>query len=264
MMTVQNKVEPRVHVIQDTIFHDYPELWLEVYVEGSDWDVRHLSEMFVRARCYKADTPEYADLVIFAGGEDINPALYNQEPHDKTSFNSARDDKEVHLYNYCLENGIPMVGVCRGAQLLHVMNGGSLYQDVDGHYSAHPMFHKKGNRLISSVSSVHHQMCQQNKSMEILAVAHQSTKRFVSHKDFVTGKINDIEAFFYRDTGCLGIQGHPEYRGYPEFTAWSLKQIEDNIIFNPDFRTQDKMLRMKPDILAERKFLREQAKEKVN
>src|SRR5690606_31443963 len=79
------------------------------------------------------DTVEDADLVVFCGGEDVSPRYYGQHPHSTTHSNEKREEKEYKLYRQAKELGIPCVVICRGKQFLHVMNGVSLYQDVDGH-----------------------------------------------------------------------------------------------------------------------------------
>jgi gamma-glutamyl-gamma-aminobutyrate hydrolase PuuD len=210
--------------------------------------------MFVRTGCYKADTPEEADLVVFGGGSDLDPKLYREERHGMTFYDSARDDSDMLLYLKCLELGIPMMGVCRGAQFLHVMNGGKLFQDVDGHYGPHKLHVLGDCQLIEKVSSVHHQSCIQNvkNGMKVLAVCHESKERWLNDKVKETGPKPDIEAFFYRDTGCFGVQGHPEYAGYNKYTQWCLEQINDLFLTNPDYEWSGSHYRMRKDLVIER------------
>jgi gamma-glutamyl-gamma-aminobutyrate hydrolase PuuD len=245
----------RVTVMRDTSLA-FPELWLEVFVTGSPYEQKQFAEMFARARCYRADSPLTADLVVFAGGPDVDPGLYGEEPHCENEGDKKRDEEDIKLWKICHSLGIPMFGVCRGAQFLHVMNGGKLFQHVDGHQGRHTMFDVKERRLMQSVSSVHHQMCMPNLvggRMDILAVSHKSNKRWTNDNCFETGRTKDIEAYYYRDTACLGVQGHPEYRGYAEYTAWCLKQIEDYIVNCPDMEKKAGTgLRLKQDVLLER------------
>jgi putative glutamine amidotransferase len=74
---------------------------------------------------------ERLDAVFLPGGADIDPATYGAEPHplcDKTDRD--RDRVEVALAKWALEDEKPMLGVCRGMQLINVAAGGSLYQDL--------------------------------------------------------------------------------------------------------------------------------------
>lgn len=232
----------------------FPELWLEVYVEGDAVEQAAFAEMFIRAKCTKADHPTNADLVVFTGGSDVNPVYYGEDKHPSTFFAPQRDVEDMKLYELCYNEGIPMFGVCRGAQFLHVMNGGKLFQDVDNHVGDHPIWDSRKKKMINRVSSVHHQACISNREngMEVIADSFKSTTRWKNPHDKVIGNMADIEAFFYRDTCCLGVQGHPEYRGYFEFLKWTLEQIQDLIVENPDLELRDKCRRIKRDILEER------------
>jgi gamma-glutamyl-gamma-aminobutyrate hydrolase PuuD len=160
----------------------------------------------------------------------------------------------MDLYLLCLEQGIPMVGVCRGAQFLHVMNGGKLFQHVDGHFGDHGMFDIVRKQRVERISSVHHQMVMPNlaNGMTIIGTSAESQERWTNDGHSFIGKHCDIEAFFYRESCCFGVQGHPEYEGYNFFTHWFLKTIEEVITCNPDLFWDGPNLRLRPEILAER------------
>jgi gamma-glutamyl-gamma-aminobutyrate hydrolase PuuD len=236
---------------------EFPILGMSVFVQP-DPDVpddeARFAKLFTRSMCYQAKSVLEADLVVFAGGSDVDPVLYGETRHDTTYFDSKRDEVDMDLFLLCKEQGIPMLGICRGAQFLHVMNGGKLYQDIDGHNGPHSMFDLIAHQHIDRVSSVHHQSVRANVvgGMEIIATAAQSTERHLNAQESKIGEEADIEAFFYRDTCCLGIQGHPEYSGFPYFSSWCMDKIEEFIYCNPDFEWRDRVFRMKADLLAER------------
>jgi gamma-glutamyl-gamma-aminobutyrate hydrolase PuuD len=233
---------------------DYPDLWMKIFVAGSRSEEAQFAEMFTRAACSRAESLEKADLCVFTGGPDVDPQMYGEKPHYLTSCNEARDTADINLYLFCMEHGIPMLGICRGAQFLHVMNGGKLYQDVDRHNGDHTMWDVVGQRQIERVSSVHHQMCIQNTAggMQLLGTSGEATKRWKNPLFSDDGHQADVEAFFYRDTCCLGIQGHPEYRGYNYFAKWTLQQIENYVVLNPDVDWIKGFRRIKPEIMAQR------------
>jgi gamma-glutamyl-gamma-aminobutyrate hydrolase PuuD len=248
----------RVTVLEDHMLK-MPELWLNVFVFGPEAGPA-FNKLFARAKCFKADAPDDADLVVFTGsGHDIDPQLYGQMKHESVSLDPALDKANLTLFNFCANRGIPMFGVCGGAQLLHVANGGALYQDVDGHNAAHTMWDAPGKQFIDRISSVHHQMCMPNEEggMEIIGFSHNSRDRWTNNKEVEHGTHRDIEAFFYRDTCCLGVQGHPEYSGYNKYTVWCLEQIDHYLNENPDLSyTQNDSgcnhLRIKQEILDQR------------
>jgi len=241
----------RVTLLRDS-FLDMPQLWMEVFIAGDRYEEAAFAEMFIRSKCTKAVTPEKADLVVFTGGEDVNPILYNEVRHHSTLFDSKRDEEDIKLYEICLNEGIPMLGVCRGAQFLHVMMGGKLYQDVDNHNGDHPMWDTKNKILIQKISSVHHQMVIPQDGMEILGASGKAKHRWLNDKVFDNESKMDVEAFFYRDICALGVQGHPEYKGYNHFMQWTLQQIEDYIGKNPDTEVRDRVRRLKEEFLLER------------
>jgi putative glutamine amidotransferase len=71
------------------------------------------------------------DGILFSGGIDIQPSLYGESKHPKTDgFDPELDDFEVVVANWALQEDIPILGVCRGMQLLNVVLVGSLYQDI--------------------------------------------------------------------------------------------------------------------------------------
>lgn len=249
----------RVTFMKDTVL-EYPELWLEVFVAGSSYEEKQFAEMFIRSRCRKAATPEEADLVVFSGGPDVDPLLYGEKAHHSTRTDVSRDKRDTELYDLCFKLGIPMLGICRGAQFLAVMNGGKLYQDVDNHYGDHDIWDIKNKRIIRGISSVHHQMVMEDKDngMEVIAFSlGRSKTRHRNSLEVETGSNRDIEAFWYRDTCSIGIQGHPEYRGYNAFTKWSLDLVNQLVMENPDLEYRDRKCRMKLEILAQREQLKQ-------
>lgn len=68
--------------------------------------------------------------VIITGGHDIDPVLYAAEPEVRPRYDSARDRLEAAVIDRALSRGLPLLGICRGAQLLNVRCGGNLFQDL--------------------------------------------------------------------------------------------------------------------------------------
>lgn len=260
-----------VTVIRD---HDeqFPDMWLSIFIVGDKYEEQAFAKMFVRAACHKAKTIDEADIVVFTGGTDVDPCLYGHEAHMSTDEPDVkRDGKEMEIFLKCREEGIPMLGVCRGAQFLHVMHGGALYQDVGGHNRKHSII-TTGGLIIPEVSSVHHQMIIPDPKLgiQILATSNVADyrtkwggKKGIFEKTY--DKKSDVEAFFYRSTCSLGIQGHPEYAGYPLFTSWVMEQIDQLIHCNPDciyIGPKDTCrYRIKPELVAERMAMEAETKQ---
>lgn len=140
-----------------------------------------------------------ADVVLFTGGADVSPSLYGDAPHKYTNSSSLRDERDCASWDYAQANGLCRVGVCRGCQFLHVMNGGKLLQHVDNHLGNHNMFTIDGRKI--EVTSTHHQMINNQGEGELLAWARQE----------VASEYLEPEVMWYRDTKSLAVQYHPEY-----------------------------------------------------
>lgn len=71
------------------------------------------------------------DGVLLSGGQDVHPSLYNEECHPLLGTTSKeRDAFEVHVIDHIRKNNKPLLGICRGQQIINVAFGGTLYQDL--------------------------------------------------------------------------------------------------------------------------------------
>lgn len=87
--------------------------------------VLHRSNMRLR------DYARELDGLVLQGGSDVSPATYGEEPlAPEWAGDRMRDDYEIELFNEFVEAGKPVLGVCRGLQLVNVALGGTLYQDL--------------------------------------------------------------------------------------------------------------------------------------
>ena len=73
-----------------------------------------------------------ADGIILTGGEDISPLMYNDTNNIKLcgEFDFRRDTLEKKLFDYAFNNKLPLIGVCRGMQMMNVASGGTLFGDL--------------------------------------------------------------------------------------------------------------------------------------
>jgi putative glutamine amidotransferase len=165
-------------------------------------------------------------VLILWGGEDISPSIYNQDPVHTHAPNrpSMRDAVEIGLAKTAMQKGIPIIGICRGAQLLCALSGGSLFQHIDGpHHRQHKVITNDGEWLWTS--SCHHQ-----------ALNIEGTDGVVLAKDVGTvtaytdkAKFDTVipEVVHFPKNKILAIQGHPEWMTPDEpFVQWCSKQIE--------------------------------------
>lgn len=70
------------------------------------------------------------DGLVIAGGIHVHPRRYAQQPEGHASYNPDRDELEFALLNGAAHRGLPVLGICRGAQAINIFHGGDLHQDI--------------------------------------------------------------------------------------------------------------------------------------
>lgn len=158
------------------------------------------------------------DGLLFAGGPDIDPGYYNSVDETGTvEVCAIRDSFEIALMRIARERDIPTLCICRGIQLLNVVMGGTLYEDIFQQYKtaiqhkqnapfsnpAHTVKLEKDSRFYQiigkeslDVNSAHHQAIRKiARTLRIAAVAPDGLIEAVEVPD---------------DSFCIGVQWHPE------------------------------------------------------
>ncbi len=88
--------------------------------------IPHLSNKDLLRRIY-----ESLDGLLLPGGEDVDPAWYGEVAHEKLGkVDREQDETELALARWAMEEGMPLLAICRGIQVLNVALGGSLVQDI--------------------------------------------------------------------------------------------------------------------------------------
>lgn len=159
------------------------------------------------------DNIEDANLVLFTGGEDVSPELYNSPKHYTTSCSKERDAYEVKMYNKAKELGLACVGICRGSQFLCVMSGGKLIQHQSHPGNKHDIYTHDG-RTIRVTSSHHQAQLPYNLPEEDYKILGWTKDLLGFHKDGNNDEVNpefECEDVVYYKANNLGIQSHPEW-----------------------------------------------------
>ena len=170
---------------------------------------------------YFYDILSEMDGFIFQGGTDLAPETYGEKPIGKWKGDAHRDQYESKILDYAIKNSKPVLGICRGFQLMNVYFGGTLYQDtvtqnpkVEQHRSAelydtikHPIRFVENEFLDKMYSN--------EINPHVNTIHHQAVKNLGNNLT-VYAESNDglIEAFGYNkepEGKVLGVQWHPEF-----------------------------------------------------
>jgi putative glutamine amidotransferase len=146
--------------------------------------------------------------LLLAGGGDVDPSFYNERDEGSDNIDRERDEWEIELIEKFGEEGKPILGICRGIQVLNVALGGSLYQDIKGHSCGKELCHlitiKEGSLLYEILGGV--------EQIEVNSSHHQAIKDLASSLE-ATAWSEDryIEAVEGKgEEFLLGVQFHPE------------------------------------------------------
>ena len=154
-------------------------------------------------------------VMVVWGGADINPALYGHKQSLTTHCYKQRDDIEWASMKKAVELGIPIIGVCRGAQMLCALAGGFLIQDTTDHAGrGHPVTTKDGRSFV--VNSIHHQMMAglEKTDHELLAWVDVPRSHYYTYKDDIKyhppSGFKEPEMVYFPKVKGYAIQWHPE------------------------------------------------------
>ena len=159
--------------------------------------------------------------LVLSGGEDIEPSRYGEDPiPDLYDLNPVRDAMEWHAVEVALEKGIPILGICRGMQLLNVYFGGTLYQDLpsqyedslgQGHYQTAP-WGKHHHRVRCTPGSRLHDALADCEPIRINSFHHQAVKDLAPGLECTAkaedGLVEGVESTEHE--WVVGVQWHPE------------------------------------------------------
>ena len=212
----------------------YPEKNRKIYnAKTLSYVENETIEYIARAGCFPVVIPnlndellipilDEIDAFILHGGSDVAPESYGETPIGEWLGDKYRDKYELEIIDYAFKHNKPVMGICRGCQILNVYFGGTLYQDISTQTKSPVVhsdpvkydmnFHKiqfTGNNFLrnlyygvqeGNVNSIHHQSVKDlGKDLKPLCV---------SPDDDI------IEAFYYAGDNkglYLGIQWHPEF-----------------------------------------------------
>lgn len=199
-------------------------------------DAAHLTQFGDFETVYQTEDLDCLNsILILHGGADISPSLYNEKVGKYTHagpFLSKRDKIELDLAEEAISLGIPIFGICRGAQLLTAIAGGKLVQDVTNHACGkHKITTEDGTEIMAT--SAHHQMCNPDGTEhELLAWSTENrSTHYLNGDNQNTTMLVEPEVIFYPKLKALAVQAHPEWMDLrSNFVQYCLDLVDQKLI----------------------------------
>lgn len=167
------------------------------------------------------------DGILLSGGTDIDPARYGAAP-DAHLYDPEpdRDRFEIGLVDVAVDEGVPILGVCRGAQLLNVWAGGTLRQHVPDHARYDVAASAAVDVAVIEPGTLLHEVC--GDRVSINSLHHQTIDRVAEGwRVAATSADGEVEALEWPGHDVLAVQWHPELldtRASDPLFAWIVER----------------------------------------
>lgn len=171
------------------------------------------------------------DGLILTGGADVDPRLYGEEPMEQCEETQPiRDALEVRLLDIALFEDKPVLGICRGCQMLNIYNGGTLYQDlatqIPGslNHAMTPPYEMPCHRVTLEKGEPLHELLQIDE-IPVNSIHHQAIRRLApTLVPLARAKDGVIEAVWMPGKRFVwGVQWHPEW-------IWNIDERQMRIV----------------------------------
>jgi len=162
-----------------------------------------------------------ADGIILTGGEDINPLQYNDTINFAVcgDINYERDTLERKLFDFAMENKIPLIGVCRGMQMMNVASGGTLYGDIPSEIGT-TVIHRNNGEVMHEIVLVDTSSLifpAETDTIMVNSWHHQGLKIMPNHLRVIARAFDGLPEAVVMDKSdhpfMIAVQFHPERLG---------------------------------------------------
>ena len=184
-----------------------------------------------------------ADGIILTGGEDINPLEYNDTANIKVCgpINYSRDTLERKLFDFAFKNKIPLIGVCRGMQMMNVASGGTLYGDIPTEIGLEVIHRNNGEVMheiaLSGKNSYYNNLIfpLDKDTFLVNSWHHQGLKDIAENIHIIASSYDGLPEAAIMDTSIhpfmIAVQFHPERLGKENGIHQQMRSSFFNAIF---------------------------------
>lgn len=161
---------------------------------------------------------ELVDGLLLSGGQDVDPSYYNEPNHPLLgTVARSRDDYEMLLLKIAEEQKKPILGICRGLQLINVAFGGTLYQDLTEQSESHKNNHLEGSHLVIFEEASPFASLFSREVVTTNSFHHQAIKKLASGFEVVARSEDGVIEAIGRSGGnwIFALQWHPEVDNNP-------------------------------------------------
>jgi putative glutamine amidotransferase len=180
----------------------------------------------IRITALNDEDHKICDGYVISGGVDIDPQCYGQENTASIDIEPERDTLEQEVIAHALKHKKPLMGICRGAQMINVVQGGTLHQNVRDFYEnfvpSDSLLGKIFSRRLIHVidSGVLFDLFNQKRELSVNSLHHQAIYKLGKELKVVAkdelGIVQAIESSSPEKNFILGVQWHPEFMLHSE------------------------------------------------
>lgn len=196
-----------VEQVESALFDNNCEL---ISINTSDYDLQYIKELI-----------DEVDGVVFAGGSDFDPSLYGGDSLLVEEYSREDDIKALDILEYTISTNKPVLGICRGMQLINIYYGGSLYEDIPSQYGTQISHRGEGKSLVNHDVYINGSYLLELVGQDYMMVNsfHHEAIKYLADGLRVEAQSEDgiIEAIinpYY--PYMLGVQWHPEISYYED------------------------------------------------
>ena len=177
-----------------------------------------------------AEVVSKLDGVVLSGGADVDPTIHSPEEDPSLSkFEPGRDNHEFEILNKAIEKNVPVLGICRGIQVINVHAGGTLFQDIPDHANIKKPYDDRHHKVRFKTGSILSDIY--GSEIEVNSLHHQAINKIAEGIEAVGwssgGEATEevIEAIEVDNSRILAVQWHPELLpGADPIFSWLIDQ----------------------------------------